>query len=131
MKRQPIYAFEKRTFLNPASTHLTSYIQVHVEPGHEAPYKWGDNMVIIADCKRAIHFEFFLGTRKARCISLAKINLLIDVLTQFRDAPTKEIALIEKPNSGKDTLANKTPGRMRLRPPVKSPTRLPFVSSSI
>ena len=43
-------------------------------------------MVIIADCKRAIHFEFFLGTRKARRISVVKINLLIEVLTQFRDA---------------------------------------------
>jgi hypothetical protein len=52
-------------------------------------------MVIIADCKRAIHFEFFLGTKKAR-ISLAKIDLLIDVFTQFRDALCKEIALIEK-----------------------------------
>jgi hypothetical protein len=52
-------------------------------------------MVIIADCKRAIHFEFFLGSRKARRLSLAKINLLVDVLTQFRDALAKEIALIE------------------------------------
>jgi hypothetical protein len=43
------------------------------------------------------HFEFFLGTRKARHISLAKINLLIDVLTQCRDSLAKEIALIEKP----------------------------------
>jgi hypothetical protein len=96
MKRQPIYAFEKRTFLNPASTHQTSYIQAHVETGHEAPYKWGDNMVIIADCKRVIQLEFFLGSKKARLNSLAKINLLIDVLTRFRDALTQEIALIEK-----------------------------------
>src|SRR5687767_3113806 len=97
MKRQPIYAFEKRTFLSPASTHLTSYIQAHVETGNEAPYnKWGDNMVIIADCKHAIQLEFFLGTRPARRISLTKINLLIDVLTQFRDTLANQIALIEK-----------------------------------
>src|SRR5215510_8051 len=96
MKRQPIYAFVKRAFLNPASTRLTSYIEAHVETGHEAPYKWGDNMVILADCKQVIKLEFFLGTKQARRISLAKINLLIDVLTKFRDALANEIALIEK-----------------------------------
>jgi hypothetical protein len=96
MKRQPLYAFEKRTFLNPASTHMTSYILAHVETGHEAPYKLGDNMVIIADCKRAIQLEFFLGTKKHRRVSLAKINLLLDVLTHFRDALAQEIVLIEE-----------------------------------
>ena len=96
MKRQPTYAFQKRAFLNPASTHLTSYIQANVETGHEAPYKYGDNIIVIADCRRAIQLEFFLGTKKARRISLAKINLLTDVLTQFRDALAKEIALIER-----------------------------------
>lgn len=96
MKRQPVYAFEKRTFLNPASTHLPSYIQAHVETGHEAPYKFGDNMVIIADCKRAIQLEFFLGTKKDRRISLSKINLLVDILTNFREALAREIELIEK-----------------------------------
>jgi hypothetical protein len=96
MKRQPLYAFEKRTFLNPASTHMTSYIQAHVETGHETPYKFGDNMVIIADCKRAIQLEFFLGTKKDRRFSLAKIDLLLDVLTHFRDALAQEIALIEE-----------------------------------
>lgn len=52
MKRQHICA-EKRTFLNPASTHLTSNIQADIETGDKAPYKWGDKMVIIADSKRA------------------------------------------------------------------------------
>jgi hypothetical protein len=96
MKRESIYAFTKRAFLNPASSRLTSYIQAHVETGHDAPYKWGDNMVIIADCKSVIKLEFFLGNKRSRRISLAKINLLIDVLTRFRDALTKEIELIEK-----------------------------------
>ena len=56
-------------------------------------------MVIIADCKRAIQLEFFLGTKKTRRISLTKINLLLDVLTQFRDALANEIALSRKRNS--------------------------------
>jgi hypothetical protein len=53
-------------------------------------------MITIADCRRRIQLEFFIGTKRARRISLAKINLLIDVLTEFRDALTKEIALIEQ-----------------------------------
>ena len=96
MKTQSRFAFAKRAFLNPASTRATSYIQAHVETGHDGPYKWGDNMIIIADCKNVIKLEFFLGNKQARRIALVKINLLIDVLTRFRDALLKEIALIEK-----------------------------------
>jgi len=40
--------------------------------------------------------EFFLGNARYRRLSLRKINLLIDVLTQFREALAKEIAAIEK-----------------------------------
>ena len=95
MIRKTIYAFSKRAFLNPASTHQASYIQAHVQTGHEGPDKWGDNMVMIADCKRVVELEFFLGSRRHRRISLAKIDLLINVLIQFRRALAKEIRLIE------------------------------------
>jgi len=95
MTRKLIYAFSKRAFLNPASTHLTSYIQAYVQTGQDGPDQWGDNMVLIADCKRVIQLEFFLGTKRYRRISLAKIDLLIDVLTQFRAALVREISSIE------------------------------------
>ena len=95
MKRKIIYAFSKRAFLNPSSTHQTSYIQAHVQTGREGPDKWGENMVMIGDCRRVIQLEFFLGTKRYRRISLAKIDLLIDVLTQFRAALAKEIRSIE------------------------------------
>ena len=95
MKRKTIYAFSKRAFLNPASTHLTSYIQAYVQTGQDGPDKWGDNMVLIADCKRVVQLEFFLGTKRYRRINLAKIDLLIDILTQFRAALAKEIQSIE------------------------------------
>jgi hypothetical protein len=97
MTPKTLYAFSKRAFLNPASTHLTSYIQAYVQTGD----KWGDNTVLIADCKRVVQLEFFLGTKRHRRISLAKIDLLIDVLTQFRSALAKEIRSIEegKPQS--------------------------------
>ena len=53
-------------------------------------------MLTIADCRRRIQIEFFLGTKRERRRSLAKINLLIAILMRFREALTKEIALIEK-----------------------------------
>ena len=103
MTRKTIYAFSKRAFLNPASTQQTSYIQAHVQTGQDGPDKWGDNMVTIADCKRVIQLEFFLGSKRDRRISLAKINLLIKVLMQFRRALTREIRLIEATRSTKGT----------------------------
>jgi hypothetical protein len=42
-----------------------------------------------------VQLEFFLGTKRYRRISLAKIDLLIDVLTQFRAALAKEVRSIE------------------------------------
>lgn len=95
MIRKSIYAFSKRVFLNPASTQLTSYIQAYVQTGQDGPDQWGDNMVIIADCKRVVQLEFFLGSKQHRRISLAKIDLLIDILTQFRAALAEEIRLID------------------------------------
>ena len=91
-----IYSYRKRAFLNPVSTNQTSYILAHVEDSNGGTTRWGGNLVILADCHRSIEFEFCLGDRKHRRRSLAKINLLIKVLTRFRDALEKEIALIEK-----------------------------------
>ncbi len=101
MTRKSIYAFSKRVFLNPASTHLTSYIHAHVQTGHEGPDKWGDNRVIIADCNRVVQLEFFLGSKRERRLSLAKIDLLINILMQFRAALAKEIKSIEDGESNK------------------------------
>jgi hypothetical protein len=53
------------------------------------------NMLIIADCHKVIEFEFYLGSSEHRRRSLAKINLMIKFLTQFRDALVKESELIE------------------------------------
>jgi hypothetical protein len=101
MTRQSIYAFSKRAFLNPASTHLASYIQAHIQTGPDGPDKWGDNRVIIADCNRLVQLEFFLGSKRHRRISLAKIDLLIKILMQFRTALAKEITAIEnEPQKG-------------------------------
>lgn len=92
----PRFAYQKRTFLNPVSTGQTSYILAEVEDSREGEYRWGHNMLTIADCRRRIQLEFFIGTKRTRRISLAKVNLMIDILTRFRDALAKEIALVEK-----------------------------------
>ena len=92
----PVMTFRKRAFLDPASTDHTSYIHAIVESSRDGEYQWGTNILFIADCKRQIMLEFFLGTRWHRRISLKKINLLIDTLTAFRDALAQEISLIDK-----------------------------------
>jgi hypothetical protein len=90
------FTFRKRSFLNPVSTGQTSYILAEVESSDNGAYKWGNYLLTIADCKRTIRLEFEIGNARSRRLSLQKINLLISVLTRFRDALTKEIALVEK-----------------------------------
>ena len=93
---KPLYSFRKRVFLNPVSTSYTSHILAEVELSRDGEYKWGHYMLTIGDCRGRIQLEFFLGTKTARRISLKKIDLLIDVLTRFREALIKERDLIEK-----------------------------------
>src|ERR1043166_8029098 len=91
-----VFSLRKRSFLSPVSTGFTSHIFAEVESSNEGEYRWGHNMLTIADCRSRVQIEFFLGTKRERRRSLAKINLLINILTRFRDVLTKEIALIEK-----------------------------------
>jgi hypothetical protein len=90
------FTFRKRTFLNPISTEYTSYILAFVEDSREGEVKSGGNMIILADCHRVIELEFYLGTKRHRRHSLAKINLLADTIAAFRAALLKEITAIEK-----------------------------------
>ncbi|HEX7774417.1 MAG TPA: hypothetical protein VF435_18480 [Pyrinomonadaceae bacterium] len=98
-KKPSAYTLRKRLFLNPTSTGYTSFVFAEVESSQNGSYKIGNYLLTFADCKHIIQYEFFLGTKEARRIALKKINLLIDVLTQFRDALQKEITLIEKGES--------------------------------
>ena len=94
-KKKSLFTFRKRAFLNPVTTGQTSYVLAEAESSRNGEYKWGHYMLTIADCRGRVQLEFFLGTKTARRVSLTKINLLIDVLTRFRDALTKESELIE------------------------------------
>jgi len=86
--------YRKRTFLASVSTGHTSYILTEVESSRGGEYKWGTYMVTIADCRRRIQLEFFLGTVRARRESLRKLDLLLNVLSSFRKALLTEAQLI-------------------------------------
>ena len=86
--------YRKRTFLASVSTGHTSYILTEVESSRGGEYKWGTCMVTIADCRRRIQLEFFLGTVRARRESLRKLDLLLKVLSSFRKVLLAEAQLI-------------------------------------
>lgn len=90
------FTYRKRLFLSPVSTGHTSYILAEAESTRGGEYKWGHYMLTIADCRRRIQLEFFLGTARARRASLTKIDLLIKQLEQFQTALRAEAGLIEQ-----------------------------------
>ncbi len=86
--RSVSFTYRKRTFLSPASSRTTSYVFAEVETGE-------GGTLTLADCHGPpIHLEFFLGNAEDRRRSLAKIDLLIEVLTAFREALNDEAELI-------------------------------------
>ena len=86
--------FRKRVFLASISTGHTSYILAEVESSRGGENKWGHCMLTIADCRRRIQLEFFLGTVRARRESLRKLDLLLNVLGSFRKALLAEALTI-------------------------------------
>ena len=106
-----LFAFRKRLFLNPISTGHTSHILAEAESSQNGEFKWGHYMVTLADCRCRIRLAFFIGTKRTRRMSLAKINLLLDVLTRFRDALLKEIELMEKFEQSNKSKRSKADGK--------------------
>jgi len=88
------FNLRKRVFLNPVSTGHTSYILAEAESSRNGEYRWGHYMLTIADCRRPVRLEFFLGTKRARRESLKKIDLLMKQLEGFRTALQTEAGLI-------------------------------------
>ena len=96
------FLLRKRMFLASVSTGHTSYILAEVESSRGGEYKWGHCMLTIADCRRRIQLEFFLGTVRARRESVRKLDLLMKVLGAFRNALLKEAqAITEYERAGK------------------------------
>ena len=108
------FLLRKRVFLASVSTGHTSYILAEVESSRGGEYKWGHCMLTIADCRRRIQLEFFLGTVRARRESLRKLDLLLKVLGSFRNALLAEAQLI--------TEHERTAKRSRTRKKNKPPT---------
>ena len=99
------FLLRKRMFLASVSTGTTSFILAEVESSRGGEYKWGHYMLTIADCRRRIQLEFFLGTVRARRESLRKLDLLLKVLGSFRNALIAEAqAITEYERSGKTKL---------------------------
>ena len=86
--------FRKRVFLASVSSGTTSYILAEVESSRGGEYKWGHCMLTIADCRRRVQLEFFLGNLRARRESLRKLDLLLKVLGSFRNALLAEAQAI-------------------------------------
>ena len=94
--------FRRRVFLASISTGHTSFILAEVESSRGGENKWGHCMLTIADCRRRIQLEFFLGTVRARRESLRKLDLLLKVLGSFRNALLAEAkAITELERAGK------------------------------
>jgi hypothetical protein len=96
----PQFRYHKRKFLAPASSRTTSYIVAEVESSKDGAYAHGTNMLIIADCGRHIQLEFFLGNPRDRRQSLAKAELLAEVVDAFCQALHEEAKLIEQETLG-------------------------------
>lgn len=89
-------AFRRREFLNPERTGHTSYILAEIDSTHNGKFIHGSNVITIADCRRVIRLEFFLGNPEARVDSIDKIELLLNIMVQFRECLKKQIELIER-----------------------------------
>ena len=88
------FSYRRRTFLAPPTTGFTSYVLAEVESSDGGEYKCGQYLLTLADCRRRIDLEFLLSTAHKRRQSLAKIDLLLEVLSGFRAALVAEAQLI-------------------------------------
>lgn len=92
------YRVRIRKFLNKPGHHAGAYVLAEVEDStkhkkgkHGWPYVHVD--LTLADCSRVVSLDFDLSTSRQRANSLHKIDLLVESLTQFRDALRAEVDL--------------------------------------
>jgi hypothetical protein len=89
-------AYRKRAFLNPISTGQPSYVFAVAESSEGGQKTYGNYVLTVADCKRMIELEFPLTNPRARKQSLAKIDLLAEVINRFKDTIHAEADLIDR-----------------------------------
>ena len=90
------FRYYKRTFLAHAASNVSSYIIAEVESSDEGTNPLGTNMLTIADCNKQIELEFSLESSRARRRSLARAELLADLINGFRDSLREEAQQIER-----------------------------------
>jgi hypothetical protein len=113
------FSYRRRTFLVPASTGFTSYVLAEVESSDGGEYKCGHYMLTLADCRRRVELEFCLSTALERRQNLAKIDLLLEVLTKFRAALATEAQLIAEREREKMSRAAKKGKTKKAEPQEK------------
>jgi len=91
------YKYIRREFLNNEPDELvhTSFVMGFVVNSQRGR-ALADAMLHIGDCRRVIVLNFFLGREEAREQSIKKINLLLEVLTEFKRALVREAKIIER-----------------------------------
>ena len=91
----PDFAYSDRLFLHPPTTGKNSYICALAESSQGGTNKAGDYALILADCHHAIELEFSLVNASEREQSLTKIDILANIVNQFRAALHAEAKAIE------------------------------------
>lgn len=92
------YRVRTRRFLNVLGYNAGAYILAvvedssrHVQGKHGWPYV--EIELTLADCGRAVTFDFDLGSPGARRNSLRKVDIMIQTLMAFREALEAEAEL--------------------------------------
>lgn len=88
--------YRKRAFLNPISSGQPSFIFAVAESSEGGKKTYGNYVLTVADCKRMVELEFPLTSPRLRKQSLAKIDLVAQVVNRFRDAIHAEAKLIDR-----------------------------------
>lgn len=101
------YRVRIRKFLNKPGHHAGAYVLAEVEDStkhKKDKYGWPYVHVdlTLADCSRVVSFDFDLSSATHRANSLHKADLLVDSLTQFRDALRTEVDLAAERSRGRN-----------------------------
>jgi hypothetical protein len=93
------YRMRVRKLLNRPGCHAGAYVLAEVEDSSNLKkdrnglWPWVDITLVLADCGRAVSYDFNLETASERRNSLHKIDLLVETLSRFRDAMHQEAEL--------------------------------------
>jgi hypothetical protein len=87
-------AYRKRVFLNPITTGKPSFVFAVAQSSEGGKKAYGNYVLTVADCRRIIELEFSLASPRVRKQSLAKIDLLAEIVNRFKDTVHAEAELI-------------------------------------